>query len=248
MNVITKSLKALKEEDHRRALYATMIFMMLSTLFFLLVSMEEPDPPLTEKVIPIELENIMIPEELFTEEAPGGGGSDGGPSPIDQQVENSAAEETTQQEHSVQVNAGSENQTENGVNNQPQPDHSLGFNGDGGNDNGHGTGTGFGDGDGTSTGSGNGPGGDGVSNLNRKITTKPTFNGNVQEEGKIALDLWVDENGNVVQVRYKESKSTSGSEYLISLATRAAKTIKYEKKPGAVKEYVGYQIFEFKKV
>lgn len=243
---ILKSLRALKEEDHRRALYASLVFIMLMILFFLLVSLEEPDPPLQEVIIPIDMENIEIPEEFM--EDPGGGGSQGGPSPIDQQVENSAAEQPTQQETSVPVNAGNENSTQNGVNNQPQPDQSLGFNGNGGNDNGNGNGNGFGDGDGTNVGNGTGPGGDGNANPNRKVTAAPTIDGNAQESGIIALDIWVDENGNVIQVKYKESKSTSGSQYLITLATRAAKTMKYEKKPGAIKEYVGYQRFEFTKI
>ncbi|MBK6524132.1 MAG: hypothetical protein IPO32_20110 [Crocinitomicaceae bacterium] len=243
---ILKSLRALKEEDHRRALYASLVFIMLMILFFLLVSLEEPDPPLQEVIVPIDMENIEIPEEFM--ENPGGGGSQGGPSPVDQQVVNSAEEQPTQQEHSVEVNAGNQNQTENGVNNQPQPDQSLGFNGNNGNNNGDGDGNGFGDGDGTNVGSGTGPNGDGNSNPNRKITTAPTIDGNAQESGIIALDIWVDENGNVIQVKYKEAKSTSGSQYLITLATRAAKTMKYEKKPGAIKEYVGYQRFEFTKI
>jgi outer membrane biosynthesis protein TonB len=243
---ILKSLRALKEEDHRRALYASLVFIMLMILFFLLVSLEEPDPPLQEVIVPIDMENIEIPEEFM--ENPGGGGSEGGPSPVDEQVLNSAEEQPTQQEQSVEVNAGNQNQTENGVNNQPQPDQSLGFNGNNGNDNGNGNGNGFGDGDGTNVGSGTGPNGDGNSNPNRKITTAPTIDGSAQESGIIALDIWVDENGNVIQVKYKEAKSTSGSQYLITLATRAAKTMKYEKKPGATKEYVGYQRFEFTKI
>jgi len=241
-------LRALREEDHRRALYASLIFIMLNILFFLLVSMEEPDPPLREYVVPITMDEIDIPEEYVEPGELGGGGSDGGPSPIDQQTPYSAQQIQTQTTQSVDVPAGSENGVNNGVNNEPQPDQSLGFNGNNGDGNGNGTGTGFGDGDGTGVGNGSGPGGDGNSNLNRKLTTAPEFNANVQEEGKIALDIWVDENGTVVQVRYKESKSTSGSEYLISLASRAAKTMRYEKKPGALKEYVGYQIFAFKKV
>lgn len=243
---LVKMLAVLKEEDHRKALYATLIFIMLNILFFLLVSMEEPDPPLQEEIIPIDMENIEIPEE-FMEEAGSGGSSEGGPSQVDEQVHHSAEQTQTQQDPSVHVNAGNENQTENGVNNQPQPDQSLGFNGNEGNDNGTNEGNTFGSENGVG-GHDSGPGGDGNYNPNRKITTAPTFNGNAQEEGRIALDLWVDENGNVIQVRYKESKSTSGSEYLISLATRAAKTMKYDKKPGAVKEHVGYQIFEFKKI
>lgn len=248
MKTLVNGLKALKEEDHRKALYASMIFIMLMILFFLLVSLEEPDPPLKEYVVPIEMENIEIPEEFLTEPAGESGSSEGGQSTIDEQVENSAEQITTQNEQSVEVNAGNENSVNNGVNNQPQPDQTLGFNGNEGTQNGQQDGNSFGSEDGVSGGPNTGPGGDGVANPNRKITTPPTFDGSAQEAGKIALDIWVDENGNVIQVRYKESKSTSGNQYLINLATKAAKTMKYEKKPGAVKEYVGYQIFEFKKI
>jgi len=246
MKAIVNSLKALKEEDHRRAFYASLVFIMLMILFFLLVSLEEPDPPLKEKIVEIDMENIIIPEEFL--EASNSGGSDGGANPEYNKVPDPAPKIDTQKEQSVNVNSGNGNQTNNQNNNtQPQPDQSLGFNGTTGNDSGDGKGGGFGDGDGVNQNSGNTTGA-GTSNPNRKITTKPTFNGNAQEEGKIALDIWVDAEGNVVQTRFKESKSTSGSAYLISLAERAAKTMKYEKKPGVDKEHVGYEVFEFKKI
>ena len=41
MKNLVKSFRALKEEDHRRALYASLVFIMLMILFFLLVSLEE---------------------------------------------------------------------------------------------------------------------------------------------------------------------------------------------------------------
>lgn len=242
---LLKSLRALKEEDHRRALYASLVFIMLMILFFLLVSLEEPDPPLKEVIIPIEMENIEIPEEFMQDNA-GGGGEEGHANPEVSEAVDPAPPVVTQTEQSVQTNAGNGNQNNNQVQN-PKPDDGLTFNGN----NGTGTGTGddgFGTGTGVDGGTGGGPGGDGIYNPNRKVTGPPTFDGNAQEGGKIALDIWVDENGNVVQVRYKESKSTSGSNYLIKLATKAAYTMKYDKKPGAVKEHVGYQIFEFTKI
>lgn len=242
---ILKSLRALREEDHRRALYASLVFIMLMILFFLLVSLEEPDPPLKEKIIPIEMEDIDIPEEFMEE--PGGGGSQGDANPEYSEAVDPAEHVEVQHEVSVHQNSGNGNQVNNQVNN-PKPDDGLTFGGDHGDDNGTNEGPGFGDGTGVNGGSNSGPGGDGVSNPNRKVVVEPTITGNAQEEGKIALDIWVDENGNVVQTRFKESKSTSASQYLISLAERAAKTMKYEKKPGAVKEHVGYQIFVFTKV
>ena len=40
-----KILGVLRDEDHRKALYASMVFVMLMILFFLLVSLEQPNPP-----------------------------------------------------------------------------------------------------------------------------------------------------------------------------------------------------------
>ena len=53
MRTIKKSIQALREEDHRRALYAALVFIMLLILFFLLVSLEVPDPPLEEEIVEI---------------------------------------------------------------------------------------------------------------------------------------------------------------------------------------------------
>jgi hypothetical protein len=61
------------------------------------------------------------------------------------------------------------------------------------------------------------------------------------------LDIWVDANGVVVRTRYKESKSNTGSQYLINLAVKAAKSMKYSKRAGVPVEQVGYKIFEFTK-
>jgi len=246
MNVFQKSLKALREEDHRRALYATLIFAMLMTLFFLLVSMDEPDPPLEEVLIPIDMDNIVLPEE-FIEKEEGGGGSQGGANSEYSVTENSADGDESQTEPTVYIPSGNENGNESVVNNpNPEPDKDFGYNGNGGNGNGNGDGDGFGDGDGVDKGDGSGP--EGTYNPSRKVTVAPTFSGKAQEEGKIALDIYVDENGKVNHVRYKESKSTSGSAYLIKLATAAAKTMKYDKKPGAGIEHVGYEVFEFRKI
>lgn len=89
---------------------------------------------------------------------------------------------------------------------------------------------------------------DSTYNPNRKVIKPPYLNASPNEQGRIAIDIWVGEYGDVIQARFNESKSTSGSEYLIGLAIDAAKTIKYETKLGAIKEYVGYEIFEFTKI
>ena len=55
----------------------------------------------------------------------------------------------------------------------------------------------------------------------------------------------MDATGKVVKAKFKESKSTTGSEYLKKLATNAAYTMKYEPKAGAGIEYVGFVQFQF---
>ena len=79
----------------------------------------------------------------------------------------------------------------------------------------------------------------------RKVVTPPTYNGTSTERGRIALDIWVDETGKVVKVQFKESQSINGSAHLISEATKAAYTMKYEAKPGSGIERVTYHVFVF---
>lgn len=244
---IMKSLSIFKEEDHRKALYASLIFLMLMILFFLLVSLEEPDPPLEEPIVEIALPDVEIIE---TGSQPEGGSenSESTPETVTNNVQESPQDHDVQDESPVTIPTGNGDSEENNQSNdEPQPDESLGFPGSGG---GHGTGEGndFGAGDGVGgTGDGTNPG-PGTYNPNRKILKDPVFSGEAQEEGKIALDIWVDANGNVVKTRFKESKSTSGSAYLIKLAEKAAKTMKYDKKPGSGYEHVGYKVFNFIKV
>jgi len=239
-------IKKLKEEDHRKALYASLVFIMLMILFFLLVSLEEPDPPIKPEIVEIEMPDIEIEEG-----SQAAGGSDAeqeasSPTPTEQ-VEEPAREIPTQEEETVDVvsNNGTADNN-NSEASEPQPDETFGFPG-GGSGNGNGNGTSFGNGDGVGgDGAGNSPG-NGTYNPNRKVTKPPSFNSNAQEEGRVALDIWVDENGNVIKTRFKESKSTTGSQYLIGLAVKAAKTMRYDKKKGSLSEHVGYKVFEFSK-
>jgi hypothetical protein len=233
-----KSLRALKEEDHRRALYAVLVFIMLMILFFLLVGLKEPDPPLQEDIIAVELPDV----EIEMGGAPEGGGVPGS-EVIEQETDvvESAANIETQDESEVAVADGQSNSDEGS--NQSNVDESLQF-GNGGTNGGPGGGDEFGNGPG---GGGNdtGPGGFGVYNPNRKVTKDPVFDSQVQEEGIIALDIWVDASGKVVKTRFKESESTSGSAYLIKLAEAAAMKMRYDAKNGAVVEHVGYKTFSF---
>jgi len=248
MKTIKQSLRALREEDHRRALYAALVFIMLMILFFLLVSLEVPDPPPQEKIIELSLDDIDF--EVGSQPEGGSESSDMNPQPTPVPVNETppSQEYDTQDDSPVTVNSSNGNtNTESNQDVTPPVDNTFTFGNNGGGGSGGGNGPGFGTGDGVGgNGVGNSPG-DGTHNPSRKVTRPPTFDAYAQEEGKIALDIYVDASGNVVKTIFKQGKSTSGSNYLIKLADKAAKTMKYDPKTGAGLEYVGYQIFSFKK-
>ena len=238
-----KSLQALKEEDHRRALYAVLVFIMLMILFFLLVSLEEPDPPLEEIIMEVQMPDVEI--EMGSQPKGGGQESTTEETVVSSEQVDSSDPDATQEESPVTVtdSNGSED-NDNTETDNTHVDEGLSF---------PGSGHGQGDGNGDDFGSGSGVGGhgqgnvpgDGTYNPSRKVVQKPSFDSNVQEEGKIALDIWVDSEGKVIKTRFKESKSTSGSAYLMQLAEKAARTMRYDKRPGAGTEHVGYFVFGF---
>ncbi|MGV6860510.1 MAG: hypothetical protein ACWA41_01995 [Putridiphycobacter sp.] len=242
-----KLIKTLKNEDHRKALYASLIFMMILLLFFLLAGFEVPDPPLEEKIVEVEIEFGSQPEG-------GSSSSSESVSQVTQTTTPPSQDFDTQDESPVHVNDGQANTNQetsntNTQNEEPKVDDAFSFGGNGGNTSGTGTGTGFGDGDGVGgNGNGNTPG-DGSSTYNpgRKLLDKGGITAQTQEEGKIALDIWVDENGNVVRTKYNASHSTSGSETLKGLARKWAFTMQYDKLLGSGTQHVGYKVFTFKK-
>lgn len=239
-----KFLALFKEEDHRKALYASLIFVMLMILFFLLVAFEEPDPPLVQEEIEVELPDVKI--ELGSPDAGGSSGSEAPETTVKPSTpQESAPAIATQEEVTTHVPSGSgKSKTESTQASEPQPDETFTFGGNGTGANGN-SGNGFGDASGVGDGGkGNNPGG-GSGETSRSVVKNPTFNANAQEEGTIALDIWVDENGNVLRTKYKESKSNTGSQYLLDLADKAAKTMRYSPKPGKPSEYVGYKVFSF---
>lgn len=86
------------------------------------------------------------------------------------------------------------------------------------------------------------------SKTNRVVLKAPVFESNTQEEGTIALKIWVDQDGHVIKTLVDADKSNSGSSYLINLARKAALTIRYNSHPGTPIDFVGTTTFVFKKV
>tara|TARA_B110000037_G_scaffold58902_1_gene71917 strand:+ start:57635 stop:58273 length:639 start_codon:yes stop_codon:yes gene_type:complete len=207
-------LLALKQKEHQHAFYAVAIFIMLSILFFLLVSLKTPTEN-EEEVEPIET-NVEI-----SFEAPSASGSENAstynPTPVE------AQDVAVQNESSISVEKTAAPQVDKAFNFSPTDGKSDGPT--------------FGDNTEWNivdvgpfeTGS-----------LSRAIIKKPNFESNLQEEGEIALKLWV-------KALLDPNQSNSGSQYLIHEAQKAAKTMRYFTNVNVPSEYVGTKIFSFKK-
>ena len=93
-------------------------------------------------------------------------------------------------------------------------------------------------------GNGNGSGVSLLRGLNgRKITRIPSFEDDFNENAKVAVDIRVDANGNVVSAEYQPRGSTTSDSNLKAIAIRKAKQVKFN--PGS-DESVGTLQFNFK--
>ncbi len=219
-------LLSLKQKEHQQALYTVLIVVMLTTLFFLLASLKTP----VKMVERIQEEEIEV--EFFETET-----SD----PMSEQMDvesNEPDNESANHSSPVVVDKSKENIAvkENPI------DNTFGFNSN------------------RPTNTNKGAFGknndnnikqetkDILSDLTRNIVKHPSFKADSQEEGTIALNLWVNAKGEVIKAKLDPTQSNSGSQYLINLAKKAAATILYEGKVGAQSEFVGTKIFTFKKV
>ncbi len=211
----------LKEKEHQHAFYAVAIFIMLTTLFFLLVSLKSPVKKV-EEVEPIE----AVIEVSFAEPA-----SSGSETVSPNNLTNEVVEDiAVQNEPSVTTETAATNSVDNAFNFNPSSGTLDGPK--------------FGDNEGNDIVD-SGPAHEGISS--RSILEEPTFNTNLQEEGEIALKLWVDAKGFVVKALLDADHSNSGSQFLVREAIKAAKTMRYNTKEGVPSEFVGTKIFSFKK-
>ncbi len=195
----------------------------------------EADPPFpTEKV-------VMVMD--FT--SAGGGGESGGAESISEEVSQTAKEsnsdsqtESVETESKVtdskvtQKDPKKNNTTENGnssSSNNPANDFSNVFGGGGGSDGGGGgsQGGGIGPGQGPNIGPSSG---DGLSE-GRKVVSKPALTNPTQEEGRVMVEVTIDQDGNVTKAVAKRShsKTTTSNETLIKQAEKLAKQFKFSK-------------------
>ncbi len=206
------------QEDRRKAFIAAFLFLLLLLLVFFLVSLKEPDPPLVEKEVEVELD---IPA----------GGSSGGSSKAQNDTKKvvSAENLAVQNESDVKVVKGQGDDKNTNQNNNAQNDWmNMGNNGgqNGGNDGGDDWGSGGGHGGDIGPGGGN-------SESRIRYGNPTDCIGNFNEEGKVYLIIWVNANGKIIRAQNNAAKSTTGSQNLISMAIDAVKNcVYYEKRPG----------------
>jgi hypothetical protein len=112
----------------------------------------------------------------------------------------------------------------------------------GGNGTGHGIGTGSGYGAGSGGGSG---GGSGYSLGNRKALSKPAPKYNCNEEGKVVVEVTVDQNGKTISATAGIKGTTNTASCLLDQARIAAMNTKWESDSDAPVKQVGKIIYNF---
>lgn len=116
----------------------------------------------------------------------------------------------------------------------------------GGNGSGNGTGSGSGSGSGNGSGSGGGNGsGSGYSLGNRKALNKPQPDYTCQEQGRVAVQVTVDRNGNTVSVTAGVQGTTNAAKCLVEQARIAAMQTKWQADTNAPEKQVGKIIYTF---
>lgn len=228
-----KEIKIVEEGDRNRGLITAAVFITVVLILLLFLSISEPNPPLKDIPVVIELSPEMIME-------PSASGSDGGakksgsvdpkPTPPDQ----GDPVLTSKKPKPVQHNSGTSGNkpVKNPNPPQQQPDPTFTFPGGGsGGSGGNGNGSGFGEGTG-GAGDGTGTGGTGTGGNRKKIkdACKPD---NTSEDGTIYLTIYIDEYGKVVRADNIASKSTTSSVSVIDAARRAVMCERYESIKGA---------------
>jgi len=211
-------METLIKEHRRKGILATFLFLLLLLLVFFLVSLKEPDPPIEEIIVEVELD------------IPSGGSSGGGnPTKSTSKTVKSAQNLATQKEESVEVSVGNGNDNASNQNNERSVDNSM-MMGEGDGSNGGDGGDGYGDGNGDGDGIGDGAGSNGV----RIMYGRPAdCLDQTQEEGSVYLILWVNANGKIIRAENNAAKSTTGSQKLISMAKKAVMgCVTFEKRSG----------------
>jgi hypothetical protein len=227
-------IKIVDERDRNRGIIFAAIYAVVMLILLLFLSVSEPDPPL--KDIPVVIE--LTPEMILAPNSPKG--SEGGaeksgsidPKPTPPSMGDPVI--TSKTPKPVQHNAGQSGvkpvEYPNPPQQQPDPTFTFGGGGSGGSG-GSSTGPVFGQGAGGTGGDGSGGNGTGVA---RKVIRDPCVPERSNEEGTIFLSIQIDDQGRVIRADNIASKSTTSSVSAIESARRAVlDCMRYDARPGA---------------
>lgn len=192
-------------------------------------------------------DNVVVPKKENIKVKPVPVIKDVKPAVVKPKVSKSADDALT----SILGNKGGDgNDTKSG--NKGNANGSLNSNGYLGNGSGNGTGGGNGTGNGTGNGKGIGPGngggnggGSGYSLGNRKALNKPQPDYTCQEQGRVAVQVSVDRNGNTISVTAGVQGTTNTAKCLLDQARIAAMNTKWQADSNAPEKQVGKIIYTF---
>jgi hypothetical protein len=228
--------KVIEEKDRNKGLVAAAVFAVVGFVLLLFLSVTEPDPPLQDIPVPMELDQEMILEDF---EAFSGGGSpsnvkDPNPTPPEMGDPVVSSKQSTFT-HSTGSNG--KKPVADPKPSDPNPDPAFTFSGGG--TGGSGSGNLFGSG--TDDKEGNGTGGSGAGN--RKELSKPCKPDAVDVSGTIYLTISIDENGRVFRAENIPDKSSTSSQTTINSAIKAVKDCqRFEPRPGSGTQKMVIQI------
>lgn len=254
------------KKDRKRALFGTILFHALLAVLFLFYGLKEPHPPKEEKMVSIDMdlgtdnrgqgnsESVSQQEEPASE-------SQNTQEQQQQEAEDAAQDLATQQESDVATETAEEEETEDTQEEEQEQeqeeeqnvseelrqaqDRFKNMDDEGGGDGDDDVQGNEGDPSGSPEGKGDLAGAGGNWKLSgRKILQKPQPE-KPSEEGKVVIDIWVDQQGNVVRTSPNLSESNTTSDQLLSLAEKAAKQAKFNPDSEGAVEQKGKFTFVF---
>lgn len=248
----------IETDRNRQSLKALIMTLLISigiVLLLMFLNLYRPNPLPTEVIVEIPL-GIGDPES--------GGGSGGA---IKQDMTPAVEKEEAGSTITDNTKESPEIHTPNNVSTKPvntnvKPNNNTkpnnpnalfpGMNNEGdggGKDDGSGKGDGPDKGDGTGPNGNkpgiNGPGGADYVMEGRTAVSKPKLTDTFEEEGKVVVNVWIDQSGAVTRTSINESLTNTSSPRLRSIAEKAAKKWKYSGSSKAAVEQKGSVIYKF---
>ncbi len=227
-------IKIVQEQDRNRGIITAAVYGVVMMILLLFLSISEPDPPLRDIPVEIQLTPEMILAPTSSSGSDGGAEKSGSIDPKPTPPDQGDLVLTSKNPKPVQHNSGQGGtkpvQNPNPPQQQPDPTFTFGGGGSGGSG-GSGTGPGFGQGAGGS--GGDGPGGDGTG-ASRKIVKHACKPERSTDEGTIYLSIQIDDQGRVIRADNIASKSTTSSASAIEAARRSVlDCMRYDARTGS---------------